>query len=55
MAPAVGRVERPLGPARWGYVGTADLYRAILEGDPYPVRTVLGFGANMLLAHADGR
>src|SRR4029079_11714748 len=39
----------------WGYVGTRDLYRAILEGMPYPVRTVLGFGANILLAHADGR
>jgi anaerobic selenocysteine-containing dehydrogenase len=55
MPPAVGRVERPLGPARWGYVGTRDLYRAILEGMPYHVRAVLGFGANMLLAHADGR
>jgi anaerobic selenocysteine-containing dehydrogenase len=55
MAPAVGRTERPLGPARWGYVGARDLYRAILEGTPYPVRTMLGFGANMLLAHADGR
>jgi anaerobic selenocysteine-containing dehydrogenase len=55
MAPAIGLAERPLGPARWGYVGTRDLYRAILEGKPYPVRAVLGFGANMLLAHADGR
>jgi anaerobic selenocysteine-containing dehydrogenase len=55
MAPAVGSVERPLGPARWGYVATPDLYRAILEGVPYSVRAVLGFGANMLLAHADGR
>jgi anaerobic selenocysteine-containing dehydrogenase len=54
MAPVVGRAERPLGPARWGYVATADLYRAIREGKPYPVRTVVGFGANMLLAHADG-
>jgi anaerobic selenocysteine-containing dehydrogenase len=55
MAPAVGLAERPLGPARWGYVGTPDLYRAILEGTPYSVRAVIGFGANMLLAHADGR
>jgi hypothetical protein len=55
LAPAVGRGERPLGPARWGYVGARELYRAILEGVPYPVRAVLGFGANMLLAHADGR
>jgi anaerobic selenocysteine-containing dehydrogenase len=55
MALTVGRAERPLGPARWGFVTTRDLYRAILEGTPYPVRAVLGFGANMLLAHADGR
>ena len=55
MAPAVGLGERPLGPARWGFVSTPDLYRAILEGTPYPVRAMLGFGANMLMAHADGR
>jgi anaerobic selenocysteine-containing dehydrogenase len=55
MAPALGLAERPLGPARWGYNTTRDLYRAILEGTPYPVRAVVGFGANMLLAHADGR
>jgi anaerobic selenocysteine-containing dehydrogenase len=54
-APAVGLAERPLGPARWGYVGTRDLYDAILGGKPYPVSVVLGFGANMLMAHADGR
>ena len=34
---------------------TDDLYRAILEGKPYPVRGLVGFGANLLLAHADGR
>ena len=55
MAPTLGLAERPLGPARWGYVTTRDLYRAILQGQPYPVRTVIGFGANMLMAHADGR
>jgi anaerobic selenocysteine-containing dehydrogenase len=55
MAPAVGLAERPLGPARWGFPCTVDLYRAILEGTPYPVRAVIGFGANILLAHADGR
>jgi anaerobic selenocysteine-containing dehydrogenase len=55
MVPTVGLAERPLGPARWGYLTTRDLYRAIREEKPYPVRTVIGFGANMLLAHADGR
>jgi hypothetical protein len=50
----LGLLERPLGPARWGYYTTSDLYRAIREGKPHPGRTVIGFGANMLLAHADG-
>jgi anaerobic selenocysteine-containing dehydrogenase len=55
MAPTLGLAERPLGPARWNHVTAHDLYRAILEDTPYPVRAVVGFGANMLLAHADGR
>ena len=54
MGPTLGLLERPLGPARWGYYTTSDLYRAIREGIPYKVRAVLGFGASMLLAHADG-
>jgi anaerobic selenocysteine-containing dehydrogenase len=54
MAPALGLAERPLGPARWNHVTTRDLYRAILEGGPRPVRALIGFGANILLAHADG-
>ena len=28
--------------------------RAMLEGKPYPVRGLIGFGANMLMAQADG-
>ena len=55
MAATLGLAERPLGPARWSYFSTRDLYNAILEEKPYPVRAVIGFGANMLLAHADGR
>jgi anaerobic selenocysteine-containing dehydrogenase len=54
MSPTLGLLERPLGPARWGYYTTRDLYRAICEGKPHPVRAVIGFGANMLLAHANG-
>src|SRR5262245_39138887 len=55
LAPTLGLAERPLGPARWNFVTARDLYTAILEKTPYPVRTVIGFGANILLAHADGR
>jgi anaerobic selenocysteine-containing dehydrogenase len=54
IAPTLGLADRPIGPARWGFVTTRDLYRAIVDGRPYPVRAVIGFGANMLLAHADG-
>jgi anaerobic selenocysteine-containing dehydrogenase len=54
LAPALGMTERPLGPARWNDVTACDLYQAILEGTPYPVRGLIGFGANMLLSHADG-
>ena len=53
LAPAIGYAERPLGPARWNSVSTQDFYRAVLEGVPYPVRALIGFGANLLLAQAD--
>ena len=54
-ARTLGLLERPLGPARWQFVTTDELYRAILEQRPYPVRGLIGFGANLLLAHADSR
>ena len=54
MAPALGLSDRPLGPARWGSITTRELYRAILEQQPYAVRALLGFGSNMLIAHPDG-
>jgi anaerobic selenocysteine-containing dehydrogenase len=52
MAPPLGLADRPLGPSRFGNVAPRELYRAILENTPYPVRALIGFGANMLLAHA---
>lgn len=55
MAPIVGLAERPLGPALFGNVNTRDLYRAILESKPYPIRGLIGFGSNMLMAHPDGQ
>jgi anaerobic selenocysteine-containing dehydrogenase len=51
----LGLLERPLGPSRWQFVTTDDVYRAILEQRPYPVRGLVGFGANLLLAHADSQ
>jgi anaerobic selenocysteine-containing dehydrogenase len=52
-ARALGLPERPLGPSKFGFVTSDEVYRAILEGQPYPVRGLVGFGANLLLAHAD--
>lgn len=52
-AKTLGAQERPLGPARWGFVTTDEIYRGILEQKPYGVHGVVGFGANLLLAHAD--
>jgi anaerobic selenocysteine-containing dehydrogenase len=52
---SLGLLERPLGPSRWQFVTTDELYRGILEQKPYPVRGLVGFGANLLLAHADAR
>jgi anaerobic selenocysteine-containing dehydrogenase len=49
----LGLGKRPLGPARWGLVTSDELYRGVLEKQPYPVRGLVGFGANLLLAHAD--
>jgi anaerobic selenocysteine-containing dehydrogenase len=50
---AIGLQERPLGPARWGFVSSEDVYRAILSQQPYGVHGMIGLGANLLLAHAD--
>ncbi len=51
---AIGFDKRPLGPPRDGWVTGRDLYDAILTGQPYPVRGLVGFGANLVVSHADG-
>lgn len=54
-ARALGLLERPLGPSRWQHATSDEIYRAILEQQPYAVRGLVGFGANLLLSHADSR
>ena len=49
----LGVDERPLGPPRDGWVTGRDLYDAILTGEPYRVRGLVGFGANLVVSHAD--
>jgi anaerobic selenocysteine-containing dehydrogenase len=53
LAPAIGMEDRPLGPARWNNVSAQDFYRAVLDGTPYPMRGLIGFGSNTLLAFSD--
>ena len=51
---AIGSAGRPLGPAGLGVgVPAADLYRAVLERQPYGVHALVAFGSNLLLTRAD--
>ncbi|HSM58693.1 MAG TPA: molybdopterin-dependent oxidoreductase, partial [Candidatus Sulfomarinibacteraceae bacterium] len=52
---SLGVPERPLGPARWNFVTSRELYRGILEQEPYGVHALVGFGCNLLLSHSAGR
>ncbi|MEO8417772.1 MAG: molybdopterin-dependent oxidoreductase [Methylophilaceae bacterium] len=49
----LGLGKRPLGPAGKGWISEADLYRAIVDGKPYPVRGLLSFGSNLLATRAE--
>jgi len=51
-AKALGRAERPLGPARSWWVTTDDLCRAVLDREPYAVRGLVGFGTNLAVSRA---
>lgn len=50
---AIGLARRPAGPESHGWITTDDLYRAILDGEPYRIKGMLSFGSNILLSHAD--
>jgi anaerobic selenocysteine-containing dehydrogenase len=52
-ARTLGLPGLPLGPGRWQHVTTDELYRSILEQQPYAVRGLIVFGSNLLLSHAD--
>lgn len=53
QAKALGLSDRPLGPPRQGWVTGRDVYRAILEKDPYPVRMLFSFGTNLTVSQPD--
>jgi anaerobic selenocysteine-containing dehydrogenase len=52
-AKALGLAARPLGPPRSGWITSDDLYRAVLDREPYAVRALVGFGANLAVSRAD--
>ncbi|GAA1957792.1 molybdopterin-dependent oxidoreductase [Amycolatopsis minnesotensis] len=47
---ALGKREMPLGPPAQGHVTARDFRRAVLDGEPYRVRAMIGFGANMVVS-----
>ena len=53
LAKAVGGAGRPLGPEQQGWITSDDLYRAVIEGRPYPIKGLVSFGTNILVSHAD--
>jgi len=50
---ALGLSRRPLGPAQTGWVTARDVYQAILDQTPYPVRMLFSFGTNLLASQPD--
>lgn len=55
----LGSAERPLGPpgklqrTRGRSIRANDLYKAIISGNPYPIKAVVAFGGNILMANPD--
>jgi anaerobic selenocysteine-containing dehydrogenase len=52
-AKAIGVDDRPLGPARFGFITGEDFYTAALEGRPYRARGLVSFGSNLVMAQGD--
>ncbi len=51
----LGRDERPQGPPQKGWITSRDLFRAVVEGEPYPVSCLISFGSNFLLSKPNTR
>lgn len=50
---ALGLEERPIGPPSQGWVHSQDIWHSVLEGTPYKIRGLIGFGTNILLSQSD--
>ena len=51
----LGHDQRPEGPPQKGWITSRDLFRAVVEGEPYPVSCFLSFGGNFLLSKPNTR
>ena len=52
----IGRERKPLGPpAKPGNCAAYDVFNAIVEGRPYPVKALLNFGSNTVMSNGDSR
>ena len=50
----IGREQKPLGPpAKPGNCAAYDIFTAILEDHPYPVKALLNFGSNTVMSTGD--
>ena len=52
----IGRERKPLGPpAKPGNCAAYDVFTAIFENRPYPVKALLNFGSNTIMSTGDSR
>ncbi len=52
----IGRERKPLGPpAKPGNCAAYDIFNAVLDGEPYPIKALLNFGSNTMMSNADAR
>jgi anaerobic selenocysteine-containing dehydrogenase len=52
----IGRERKPLGPpAKPGNCAAYDIFTAILDGRPYPVKALLNFGSNTIMNTGDSQ
>jgi anaerobic selenocysteine-containing dehydrogenase len=54
-AKCLGYAQRPLGPGSRSWITSRDLFRAVVEEQPYAVKALLSFGGNMLLTKPNTR
>jgi hypothetical protein len=49
----IGRERKPLGPLPASNCAAYDIFTAVLEERPYPVKAILNFGSNTIMSTGD--